>query len=70
MNTRKDPAVPEECDSITGATFPPTFLVCSLSDMLNQHAERLEASLAQGGVRNVCVRKELGNHGEMFCELQ
>ena len=33
---------------------------------INKHAERLEAALAKGGVRNVCVRKELGNHGEMF----
>ena len=58
--------VPEECDSVTAENFPPTFLVCSLQDMLNSHAERLEASLQKGGVRNVCVRKELGNHGEMF----
>ena len=34
--------------------------------MLNKHAERLEASLHRGGIRNVCVRKELGLHGEMF----
>ena len=51
---------------MTAENFPPTFLVCSLQDMLNSHAERLEASLQKGGVRNVCVRKELGNHGEMF----
>ena len=45
---------------MTAENFPPTFLVCSLQDMLNSHAERLEASLQKGGVRNVCVRKELG----------
>ena len=58
--------VQKECDNITADNFPPTFLVCSLSDMLNKHAERLEAALQRGGIRNVCVRKELGNHGEMF----
>ena len=65
------PAVPTECDTITATSpspFPPTFLVCSLSDMLNEHAERLERSLQQGGIRNVCVRKELGNHGEMCAQ--
>ena len=56
----------EECDNIPAAEFPPTLLVCSLSDMLNKHAERLETSLQRGGIYNVCVRKELGNHGEMF----
>jgi len=53
----------EETGELHG--FPATFLVCSLSDMLNKHAARLEALLQRSGVRNVCVREELGEHGEM-----
>ena len=34
--------------------------------MLNKHAERLEAALAKGGVRNVCVRKELGDRPKLL----